>query len=53
MLSSTLNPQNTCDSLRYLDICKFVEKFYPKDFISDEKKHLEIQLKHYVHNVVK
>ncbi|XP_073024379.1 uncharacterized protein [Primulina eburnea] len=52
MLSSALNPQNACDSLRYLDICKLVEKFYPQDFTSDEKERLEMQLKHYEHNVV-
>ncbi|XP_073064150.1 uncharacterized protein [Primulina eburnea] len=52
MLSSALNPQNAYDSLRYLDICKLVEKFYPQDFTSDEKERLEMQLKHYEHNVV-
>ncbi|XP_073041708.1 uncharacterized protein [Primulina eburnea] len=52
MLSSALNPQNACDSLRYLDICKLVENFYPQDFTSDEKERLEMQLKHYEHNVV-
>ncbi|XP_075524101.1 uncharacterized protein LOC142556525 [Primulina tabacum] len=53
MLSSALNPQNASDSLRYMDICKLVEKFYPQDFTSEEKERLEMQLKHYEHNVVK
>ncbi|XP_073022503.1 uncharacterized protein [Primulina eburnea] len=53
MLSSALNPQNASDSLRYMDICKLVEKFYSQDFTSEEKERLEMQLKHYEHNVVK
>ncbi|XP_073016513.1 uncharacterized protein [Primulina eburnea] len=53
MLSSALNPQNASDSLRYMDICKLFEKFYPQDFTSEEKERLEMQLKHYEHNVVK
>ncbi|XP_073294927.1 uncharacterized protein [Primulina huaijiensis] len=53
MLSSALNPQNASDSLRYMDICKLVENFYPQDFTSEEKERLEMQLKHYEHNVVK
>ncbi|XP_075515362.1 uncharacterized protein LOC142550004 [Primulina tabacum] len=53
MLSSALNPQNVSDSFRYLDICKLVEKFYPQDFTSEEKERLEMQLKHYEHNVIK
>ncbi|XP_075499077.1 uncharacterized protein LOC142537446 [Primulina tabacum] len=40
MLSSALNPQNASDSLRYMDICKLVEKFYPQDFTSEEKERL-------------
>ncbi|XP_073064051.1 uncharacterized protein [Primulina eburnea] len=53
MLTSALNPQNASDSLKYLDICKLVEKFYPRDFTSKEREWLDMQLKHYEHNVVK
>lgn len=53
MLSSGLNPQNAFDSLRYLDISKFFDKFYPEDFTSVEKEQMEMRLKQYDHNVVK
>ncbi|XP_075499403.1 uncharacterized protein LOC142537793 [Primulina tabacum] len=53
MLSSALISQNASDSLKYQDLCKLVEKFYPQDFTSEEKERLEMHLKHYEHNVVK
>ncbi|XP_042380118.1 zinc finger MYM-type protein 1-like [Zingiber officinale] len=53
ILSNALNPQNAMESFKIEDICKLVEKFYAQDFTRDEKEQLEMQLKHYEHNVVK
>ncbi|KAK1377150.1 Repressor of the inhibitor of the protein kinase-like protein [Heracleum sosnowskyi] len=47
ILSASLNPR---DGYRYFNIeniCKLAEKFYPEDFLGDEKIHLQCELQHY------
>ena len=51
-LSSTLDPQEAYESFRVNDICSLVDKFYPIDFIDDEKNDLEKELDLYKYNVV-
>ncbi|XP_026417381.1 uncharacterized protein LOC113312862 [Papaver somniferum] len=52
ILSSALDPREGENPFRSDDICKLVDKFYPKDFTEQEKLHLRIQLQHYEHSVV-
>ncbi|XP_026420526.1 uncharacterized protein LOC113316578 [Papaver somniferum] len=52
ILSSALGPREGKNSYKIDDICKLVDKFYPKDFTDQEKLHLKIQLQRYEHNVV-
>lgn len=53
MLSSALSPKEAFKSFKVDDICKLVEKYYPKDFTDQEKIHLRIQLQHYELDVLK
>ncbi|XP_026444567.1 uncharacterized protein LOC113344893 [Papaver somniferum] len=52
ILSSALDPREGQKSFRVDDICRLVDKFYPKDFTEQEKLHLKIQLRHYERSVV-
>ncbi|XP_026440104.1 uncharacterized protein LOC113338926 [Papaver somniferum] len=52
ILSRALDPREGKKSFKVDDICRLVNKFYPKDFTEQEKLHLKIQLRHYEHNVV-
>ncbi|KAJ9541478.1 hypothetical protein OSB04_027984 [Centaurea solstitialis] len=51
-LASTLDPKNAHETFRSLDVCQLVEKFYPEDFSDQEKTILNMQLQHYVIDVV-
>ena len=53
VLSSALDPYQACQSFRINDICLFVTKFYPQDFMKHEKEVLETKLCHFEHNVVR
>ncbi|XP_034229463.1 zinc finger MYM-type protein 1-like [Prunus dulcis] len=45
ILSSTLDPRNSFKSFNIEHICKLAEKFYPVDFLPNELKDLEIELR--------
>ena len=51
-LSLALDPREAYESFRVNDICSLVDKFYPIDFIDDEKNDLEKELDLYKYNVV-
>ncbi|XP_061366649.1 uncharacterized protein LOC133309826 [Gastrolobium bilobum] len=46
-LSMTLYPKNRYKSFNSDDICKFVGKFYSRDFTEQEKLHLKMELQHF------
>ncbi|XP_057444729.1 uncharacterized protein LOC130736973 [Lotus japonicus] len=46
-------PKEAFKSFKVDDICKLVEKYYPKDFTDQENIHLRIQLQHYELDVLK
>ncbi|KAF5454575.1 hypothetical protein F2P56_024229 [Juglans regia] len=52
ILNAALNPKCAYKSFKIDDICKLVEKFYPQDFIEQERLLLRIQLQHYELNVL-
>jgi hypothetical protein len=52
-LSAALSPQDAYKSFKIDDICSLVEKFYPQDFIEQEKIILRFQLDHYKLDVSK
>ncbi|KAL8155663.1 hypothetical protein AgCh_000894 [Apium graveolens] len=41
------NPRDGYRSFNIENICKLAEKFYPEDFLGDEKIHLQCELQHY------
>ncbi|XP_008236663.1 PREDICTED: zinc finger MYM-type protein 1-like [Prunus mume] len=45
ILSSALDPRNSFKSFNIDHICKLAEKFYPADFLPNELKDLEIELR--------
>ncbi|XP_020418044.1 zinc finger MYM-type protein 1-like [Prunus persica] len=45
ILSSALDPRNSFKSFNIEHICKLAEKFYPADFLPNELKDLEIELR--------
>ncbi|KAL8105931.1 hypothetical protein AgCh_029663 [Apium graveolens] len=47
ILSASLNPRDGYRSLNIENICKLAEKFYPEDFLGDEKIHLQCELQNY------
>ncbi|XP_074337009.1 uncharacterized protein LOC141674186 [Apium graveolens] len=47
ILSASLNPRDGYRSFNIENICKLAEKFYPEDFLGDEKIHLQCELQHY------
>jgi hypothetical protein len=47
ILSAALSHKNAYKSFKIDDICNLVEKFYPQDFIDQEKMNLIFQLYHY------
>ncbi|KAM6540555.1 hypothetical protein CsatB_005002 [Cannabis sativa] len=49
ILSSALDPREMRVSLRVDDICKLVQKFYPRDFTEYEMIHLRTQFEHFDH----
>ena len=51
-LSSALDPKDEYQSFNIDDICCLVEKYYPLDFIEQEKVNLKFQLQHYKLNVL-
>jgi hypothetical protein len=53
ILSVALSPKEVYKSFKIDDICKLVEKFYPRDFNEQEKFCLKIQLEHYKLDVPK
>jgi hypothetical protein len=50
-ISVTLVPKNGFTSFRATDVCNMVEKYYPTDFIQQERIGLEYQLNHFVAEV--
>ncbi|XP_062166237.1 uncharacterized protein LOC133872676 [Alnus glutinosa] len=52
-LSAALSPQDAYKSFKINDICSLVKKFYPQDFIEQEKIILRFQLDHYKLDVPK
>ncbi|VVA39571.1 PREDICTED: zinc finger, partial [Prunus dulcis] len=44
-LSSLLDPRNSLKSFNIEHICKLAEKFYPADFLPQELKALETELR--------
>jgi hypothetical protein len=52
-LSAALSPQDAYKSFKIDDICSLVEKFYPQNFIEQEKIILRFQLDHYKLDVSK
>jgi hypothetical protein len=53
IFSVTLSCKDAYKSFKIDDICNLVEKFYPKDFIKQEKISLRFQLHHYQFDVPK
>ncbi|KAM6586353.1 hypothetical protein CsatA_008958 [Cannabis sativa] len=49
ILSSALDPREIHTSFRINDICKLVQKFYPKDFTEYEMVQLRTQFEHFAH----
>ncbi|XP_060965689.1 uncharacterized protein LOC133034594 [Cannabis sativa] len=49
ILSSALDPREMHISFRIDDICKLVQKFYPKDFTEYEMVQLRTQFEHFAH----
>ncbi|XP_073119744.1 uncharacterized protein [Henckelia pumila] len=49
ILSSTLDPREMHNAFRIDDICRLVQKFYPKDFAEHEMLQLRIQFEHFDH----
>ncbi|XP_060966733.1 uncharacterized protein LOC133035065 [Cannabis sativa] len=49
ILSSALDPREMHTSFRIDDICKLVQKFYPKDFTEYEMVQLRTQFEHFAH----
>ncbi|XP_074378472.1 uncharacterized protein LOC141720011 [Apium graveolens] len=47
ILSASLNPRDGYRSFNIENICKLAEKFYPEDFLGDEKIHLQCELQYY------
>jgi len=46
-LSSALDPNDAYKSFNIDDICRLAEKYYPLDFLEQEKINLLFQLKHF------
>lgn len=53
ILSIALSPKEAYKSFKIDDICKLVEKFYPRDFNEQEKLCLKFQFEHYKIDVPK
>ncbi|CAH9134491.1 unnamed protein product [Cuscuta epithymum] len=51
-LSGALDPKDSYKSFNIDDICSLVDKYYPFDFIEQEKVGLRFQLQHYKLNVL-
>ncbi|CAH9119282.1 unnamed protein product, partial [Cuscuta europaea] len=51
-LSCALDPKDSYKSFNVDDICSLVDKYYPFDFIEQEKVGLRFQLQHYKLNVL-
>ncbi|CAL2249496.1 unnamed protein product [Prunus armeniaca] len=51
ILSSALDPRNSFKSFNIEHICKLAEKFYPADFLPNELKDLEIELRYFQNDV--
>ncbi|KAM6553414.1 hypothetical protein CsatB_014176 [Cannabis sativa] len=49
ILSSALDPREMHTSFRIDDICKLVQKFYPRDFTEYEMVQLRTQFEHFAH----
>ncbi|KAL8115118.1 hypothetical protein AgCh_021804 [Apium graveolens] len=47
ILSASLNPRDGYRSFNIENIYKLADKFYPEDFLGDEKIHLQCELQHY------
>lgn len=52
-LASALDPRDAHAFFRIDDICRLVEKYYPKDFTDHEKILLRMELNHFEHDVVR
>jgi hypothetical protein len=44
ILSAALSLEDEYKSFKIIDICNFVEKFYPQDFTKQKKNHFEISI---------
>ncbi|XP_021812958.1 zinc finger MYM-type protein 1-like [Prunus avium] len=51
ILCSALDPRNSFKSFNIEHICKLAEKFYPVDFLPNELKDLEIELRYFENDV--